>query len=77
MFIPDKTFAELHRQLVLERKAKLRMITDNNKLRRILQEIKAIAEMDICSNCITQKREINCQCLADTILQKITKAEEY
>lgn len=40
-----------------------------------LQEIKEIAVMDICSNCITQKREYNCQCLADTILQKITKAE--
>ena len=45
--------------------------------RQTLQEIKAIAKMDICSNCITQKREINCQCLADTILQLITKEEEY
>lgn len=45
------------------------------RLRKTLQEIKAIAEMDICSNCIAQKQEINCQCLADTILQLITKAE--
>ena len=40
-----------------------------------LQEIKEIAKMDICSNCVTQKREDNCQCLADTILQLITKVE--
>ena len=46
------------------------------KYRQTLQEIKEVAEMDVCSNCITQKREYNCQCLADTILQLITKAEK-
>ena len=44
------------------------------KYKQTLIEIKEIAKMDICSNCITQKRECNCQCLTDTILQKITKA---
>lgn len=45
MFISDEAFAQLHQELMLEHKAKLRMITDNNKLYRILQEIKAIAEV--------------------------------
>ena len=44
--------------------------------KQTLQEIKAAAEMNICSNCVIHKRECNCQCLADEILQKITKAEE-
>lgn len=48
---------------------------ENERLKTCLQEIKAIAKMDICSNCISQKREDNCQCLADTILQKISEVE--
>lgn len=56
-------------------KENTKLKAENARLKSCLQEIKAIAEMDICSNCVTQKREDNCQCLADTILQLITKAE--
>ena len=48
---------------------------ENVKLKSCLQEIKENVEADICSNCITQKREINCNCLANVILDLITKAE--
>lgn len=71
MFISDEVFAQLHQELILEHKAKLRMITDNNKLYRILQEIKSIAERafavcdDDCGNANKFKEII-----------ELTKAEE-
>lgn len=54
----------------------LNLKAENAKLKSCLQEIKAIAENNLCSNCVIHKRECNCRCLADEILQKITKAEE-
>lgn len=68
-FIPCKPIRDMDYDLQ-------KVINQRDKYIQTLQEIKKIAVMDICSNCITQKREDNCQCLADTILQKITKAEE-
>lgn len=67
MFISDEAFAELHQQLMLEHKAKLRMITDNNKLSRILQEIKIVAEDAVKTTGMIS---------AGFIMQKITEAEE-
>lgn len=67
MFISDEAFAELHQQLMLEHKAKLRMITDNNKLQRILKEIKIVAE-----DAVKTTGTIS----AGFIMQKIIEAEE-
>lgn len=67
MFISEEAFAELHQQLMLEHKAKLRMITDNNRLQRILQEVKIVAEDAVKTTGMIS---------AGFILQKITEAEE-
>lgn len=72
MFISDETFARLHQELMLEHKAKLRMITDNNKLLRVLQEIKAIVEKNITY----QDTDSTTKAMAK-ILDLITKVEEY
>ena len=65
----------LKSQLDFEVQKKEVLEVENERLKSCLQEIKEIAKMDICTNCITQKREDNCQCLADTITQLITKVE--
>lgn len=67
MFISEETFARLHQAITLEQKAKLRMIADNNKLRRILREIKNIAEETIKTTGMIS---------AGFILQKIAEMEE-
>lgn len=81
MFISDEAFAQLHQELMLEHKAKLRMITDNNKLYRILQEIKAIAEELLEKGLEPQSVEHQLRLkgkreLASIISDLITKAEE-
>lgn len=74
MFISDEAFAQLHQEFMLEHKAKLRMITDNNKLYRILQEIKEIAETELSYDMVGNEHRHYRN--YDFIRHLITKAEE-